>query len=187
LKLFFNGSKCIHREREGIILINPHDDVIPIFYHLSFDYTKNITKYEALILGMTDAILLKVKRIKIFGDSQLIMKQVTSIYNTNDAKLQPYKEMVTILLMYFVEYEIESIPRDSNRYIDDMDIIVSLSPMNIEDKESILTTKKISGPSHEYVVEDHCSSATCIYVCEWYQDIFYFIILKWSNYYCILS
>lgn len=51
------------------MLINPNGDVIPMSYYLSFYCTNNMAKYEALILGLKDAILLKVKKIRIFGDS----------------------------------------------------------------------------------------------------------------------
>jgi len=58
-----------------IVIINLNGYVILRNYHLSFDCTNNMAKYKALILGLQDiAILLKVKRIKIFGDSQLIGK-----------------------------------------------------------------------------------------------------------------
>lgn len=59
-KLFFDGSNCMHRG-VGIFLINPHVDVIPISYHLSFDYINNMAKYKAIILGRKAAILIKVK------------------------------------------------------------------------------------------------------------------------------
>lgn len=73
-KLLFNGSKWIHGARVEIILIKPNYDVISISYHLLFYYFNDMANYEALILCFKAAILLKVKRIKIFGDSQLVMK-----------------------------------------------------------------------------------------------------------------
>jgi len=41
--------------------------------------------------------------------------------------------------MYFYDYQIENIPRDNSKYIDVMDSVASLSPINIEDEEIILT------------------------------------------------
>jgi len=147
-KLYFDGLKCVHGARVGIFLINPHGDVIALSYHLSFDCTNNMEKYEALILHLKDAILLKVKKIKIFGDSQLIIKQVSNIYNAKDQKIQPYKEMVKNLLMYFSEYYIENIQRDNNRYVDAMASAASLAPINIEHEQTILNIKNIDKPSH---------------------------------------
>lgn len=150
--MFFDVSKCIHRARAIIILIDPYSDVIPISYHLSFDCTNNMADYEAIILGMKVVILLKVKKIKIFGDSQLIVKKLSNIYNIKDPKLQPYKEMVENILIYFNEYEIDNIPRDSNKYVDAMASVIFLAPINIDEK-IILTIKNIGKPSHEHVVE----------------------------------
>lgn len=83
---------------------------------------------------MKVVILLKVKRIKLFDDSQLIVKQFSNIYNMKDTKLQPYKEMVTTLLIYINEYKFDTIPRDSNKYDDAMASTTSLAPINIEDE-----------------------------------------------------
>lgn len=177
--LLFDGSKCIHGGGVGIILINPHSDAILMSYFLNFDCTNNMAEYEALISSMKATILMKVKMIKIFGDSQQIIKQVFNIYNNKDPKLQPYKKMVENLLIYFNEYEIDNIPRDSNTYVDIMASATSLAPINIEYEETILITKIIGKSSHEFVVEDfikdHCYSATSINVCEWYQDVFNYL------------
>ena len=138
-----------------------------------------MVKYEALILGLKTTILMKVKRIKIFDDYKLIMKEVANIYNTKDGKLQPYKEMVTSLPIYFNEYKIESIPRDNIMCVDVMASATSLAPINIENEETILIIKNIGKPSHEHVfeyfLEDHYFLTTCINVCEWYQDVFDFV------------
>lgn len=57
-----------------IILISPHGHVILISYRLNFDCIKNMVKYEYLILGLKATILMKVHHIKIFDDSQLVVK-----------------------------------------------------------------------------------------------------------------
>jgi len=175
MDLFFDGYKCIHGAGGGIILINTNDDVIPMSHHLIFYCINNMEEYEALSLGMKAVILLKLKRIKIFGDSQLIMNQVSNIYNKKYPKLQPYKEKVENLFIYFNEYEIDNIPRDRNRYTNLMANVTSLTPIPTEDEDTILTIKIIGKPSHDFVVEDfiedHYFSSTWINACEWYQDI----------------
>ena len=67
--LYFDGSKCSYEVGEGIILVSPTNEVIPMAYKPRFDYINNMAKYEALILGLKDAMLLKEKKIKIFLDS----------------------------------------------------------------------------------------------------------------------
>ena len=99
-----------------------------------------MVQYESLILGMKVAILMNMKKIKIFDDSELIIKKVSNIYNTKDPKLQPYKEMVESLLIYF--------------NVDAMASAASLDPISIEYEETILTIKIISNHSHEFVVKN---------------------------------
>jgi len=102
-----------------------------------------------------------------------------NIYNTKDPNLQPYKEMVENLFIYFNDYEIDNILRDNNRYVDAMASTNSIAPTPIEDEETIITIKKIDKPYHdfifEYFIEDHYFSAKCINACEWYQDVFNYL------------
>lgn len=43
---------------------------------LEFERTNNIAEYEALIQGIYKAIGLKVQYLKVFGDSDIVIKQV---------------------------------------------------------------------------------------------------------------
>jgi len=49
--------------------------------------------------------------------------------------------MMTNILTYFNEYDIEIISRCNNRYVDAMASATSLAPINIQDEETILTIK----------------------------------------------
>ena len=55
------------------MLISPQNDVISMSYKSSFEYTNNMAKYEALILGLKAALDIGVTQLHIFGDSQLIV------------------------------------------------------------------------------------------------------------------
>lgn len=79
-ELYFDGSRCCIGSREGVFLFSPHKKSIPLSYRLNFLYTNNITEYEALIAGLKLALALNVKHIHIYGDSQLIIRQVIGIY-----------------------------------------------------------------------------------------------------------
>lgn len=68
-KLYFDGSRCMHGSGEGIALISPQNDIIPMSYKLSFECTNNMVEYEALILGLKVAIEIGISWIHIYGDS----------------------------------------------------------------------------------------------------------------------
>ncbi|KAH9295248.1 hypothetical protein KI387_038836, partial [Taxus chinensis] len=75
--LFFDGSKCQQGGGVGIILIPPWETPIPLTYKLNFECTNNMVEYEALILGLETTVFLGVQILDIYGDSELIIKQVT--------------------------------------------------------------------------------------------------------------
>ena len=45
-------------------------------YMLGFPYSNNEVEYEALLLGLKAAKRLGIKKLKEFGDSELVIKQV---------------------------------------------------------------------------------------------------------------
>jgi len=51
-------------------------------FRLNFKCTKNMAKYEALVLGLQIVRKLGAKRVSIMGDSELIIKQVKREYIT---------------------------------------------------------------------------------------------------------
>ncbi|XP_028547905.1 uncharacterized protein LOC114578685, partial [Dendrobium catenatum] len=55
----------------GLIFITPEKGMMHFSYHLSEPCTNNEAEYEALIIGLELAILIEIKEIKIFGDSQV--------------------------------------------------------------------------------------------------------------------
>jgi len=129
-------------------LVSPANDVIPIAYKLGFEFTNNMTKYKALILGLKVASLLDIRELQIYGDSQLVINQVNDIYNIKYEKLCPYKLIVIYLLNEFDRYTIKNILIKNNRYADAMVSVASLAPIEIEDEEMIFKFKKLSTPSY---------------------------------------
>lgn len=86
-ELYFDGSKCRTRSGAGVVLISPKKKHIPSSYHLNFLYTNNIVEYEALLDGIKEALALNVKHLHIYGHSQLIIRQVTGVYQAKQDKL----------------------------------------------------------------------------------------------------
>jgi len=75
------------------------------------------------------------------------VNQVSEIYNTKDEKLIPYKYFVAKLLSCFKEYQLENISRNNNRLADAMASAASLTPIEVEGKETTFTIKNLGTPS----------------------------------------
>ena len=81
--LYFNGSNCLEGAGARRILIDPQGNQHLMASQLEFACTNNIAEYEGLLQGLKKAIDMKVKNIKVFGDSQIIMDQVRKRYISN--------------------------------------------------------------------------------------------------------
>ena len=68
-------------------------DYIPKAFKLQFPTTNNISKYEALVVGLKIVVEWNIIELQVFEDSQLIIKKVLDEYQTKDNKLLPYKEL----------------------------------------------------------------------------------------------
>ena len=60
----------------GCVLIDPKNDKHVLSYRLEFECTNNTAEYEALVQGLRKAIEFKVENLKVYGDSEIIVKQI---------------------------------------------------------------------------------------------------------------
>ncbi|KAJ1377399.1 Ribonuclease H domain [Sesbania bispinosa] len=87
-------------------------------------------EYEALILGLHMAKDLGVSRLKIRGDSNLVIRQIKGEYGTKELSLAAYCDEVLRLMNAFEEVEVVHMPRDDNRYADALAAIGSKETRN---------------------------------------------------------
>ena len=77
-RMYFDGAANHSRYRIGVLLISPHSDHIPRSVRLAFSdrhpAMNNIIEYEAYILGLETALELGIRRMEVFGDSNLVLK-----------------------------------------------------------------------------------------------------------------
>ena len=86
-----------------------------------------MAEYEALVLGLKLALEWKLTTLEVYGDSQLIINQVTDTYQTKDEKVLHYKHIVNTLKACFAHITFEKIPRERNRAADVMATMASLN------------------------------------------------------------
>ncbi|MGV7989178.1 ribonuclease HI family protein, partial [Mycobacterium kansasii] len=71
--------------------------------------TNNEAEYRALIIGMEIAQQMEIKLLHIFGDSKLIINQLTTEFEVRKQELLPYCRKAQQL-----HVEIKNIPRSEN-------------------------------------------------------------------------
>jgi len=64
----------------GVVLITPHNYVIPRAFSLTEPCSNNVSEYNAPLIGMQLVEEIGVKNLKAYGDSKLIVNQVRGEY-----------------------------------------------------------------------------------------------------------
>ncbi|MFB6121087.1 MAG: ribonuclease HI [Halobacteriaceae archaeon] len=82
--------------------------------------TNNQAEYEALIRGLEVAADYGFDEVEIRGDSQLIVRQVTGQWDTNDPDLREKRVRARELLDSFEEWSMTHVPREVNDRADDL-------------------------------------------------------------------
>jgi len=93
---------------------------------LCFDCTNNIAEYEACVIGIRATIDFKVKSLKIYGDSALVIYKIRGEWETRDYKLIPYQAYIKGLLEYFDTVTFQHISREDNQLADALGTLSSM-------------------------------------------------------------
>jgi len=88
--------------------------------YLGDDRTNNYAEYYGLIVGLIGAKHLKIKNLRVEGDSKLIINQVTGKFKVNSALLKPLYQKVKTQLEAFDNVEFNHIYRDKNKRADEL-------------------------------------------------------------------
>jgi len=80
--------------------------------------TNNVAEYSGAIAGLKKALELGCKHIKVFGDSQLVIYQLSGRYSCKSIGLKPLYQQAQKLLRQFEQYSLHWIPRHKNSRAD---------------------------------------------------------------------
>ena len=79
-RMYFDGATNHSRYGIGVLLISLNGDPIPRSVRLAFSdrylAMNNIVEYKAYILGLEITLELRIKGMEIFGDSNLVIRQI---------------------------------------------------------------------------------------------------------------
>ena len=82
--------------------------------------TNNVAEYSALIKGLEKAKSLGLKKIKIFLDSELLVRQLLGIYKVKNKNLIPLWIKAKNILTCFDKYTIDHVRRGKNAEADEL-------------------------------------------------------------------
>ena len=82
--------------------------------------TNNAAEYQALITGLESANEAGCKKLDIFMDSELIVRQILGIYKVKNEQLKPLFAKVQKLLAGLETWQIRHVPREKNCRADEL-------------------------------------------------------------------
>lgn len=80
--------------------------------------TNNQAEYQALIAALEKAVQLGARRVSVYSDSELVVRQITGRYRVKKAELKPLFQEVTQLQSRLEGFSISHIPRCQNTEAD---------------------------------------------------------------------
>jgi hypothetical protein len=87
--MYFDGSVCGNGCGIGILLVSPRGATYSFSIRLSTTCTNNLAEYEAVRKGMELLLEAGAEAVEIFGDSKLVISQLTEEYRCESESLFP--------------------------------------------------------------------------------------------------
>ncbi|XP_014631430.1 uncharacterized protein [Glycine max] len=163
--VWFNGASNALGHGVGAVLLTPENQCIPFTARLGFDCTNNMAEYEEYAFGIQAAINFKVKLLKVYGDSALVIHQLRGEWETRDHKLIPYQAYIKKLREFFADISFHHIPREENQMADALATLASMFQLTPHRDLPYIEFRCRGKPAHCCVIEEEQNGKP------WYFDI----------------
>jgi ribonuclease HI len=117
-RMKFDGSKMLGGLGVSVVLTSPKGDKLQYVLQMHFRVSNNVAEYEALVHGLKLAKEIGIWRILCFGDSDLVVHQVSGEWDAKDTNMASYRFYVQQLCGFFEGCEFHHVPRANNTEAD---------------------------------------------------------------------
>ena len=102
----------------GVYILDENgNELESLFKNLGIQ-TNNFAEYSGLIAALDYASTNNFKRVRIFSDSELMVRQINGIYRVKSPILSGLFKKAKSLIGEFKDFSMEHIPRNQNREAD---------------------------------------------------------------------
>ncbi|KAE8725121.1 Cullin-associated and neddylation dissociated [Hibiscus syriacus] len=141
----------------------------PDWTQLEFFCTNNMAEYEACVMGLKAAIERKIKFLKIYGDSLLVVYQLRGEWETKDPKLLEYRNFTLELVKEFEKVTFNYLPREENQMADALATLAAMFQATKKVDMMPIKMQVYEIPAHCYSLEEEVDGKP------WYHDILQYI------------
>jgi ribonuclease HI len=113
-KLHFDGSTCRSGCGVGIIIMSPSGAIFEALSQLDHKCTNSQIEYEALLFGLQILHDMGVKHVEAYGDSLLVVQQVSKVCQCLNSSLNAYLDKCLDIISCMDEFVIYHLPREEN-------------------------------------------------------------------------
>jgi ribonuclease HI len=118
--MYFDGLACGEGCGIGILLVSPRGTQYSFSIRLPAPCTNNLAEYEAVRKGMELLLEAGADAVEIFGDSKLVISQLTEDYKCESETLFPLWVQCQELMAQFKYINFYWIPRIQNSEANDL-------------------------------------------------------------------
>ncbi len=102
----------------GVSVVDGHGTPLASLYQSLGIRTNNFAEYSALLAALQFAKANHFDSVKVFADSELLVKQVSGIYRVKNPDLKRLFDQAKTLISGFKSFSIEHVSREQNREAD---------------------------------------------------------------------
>lgn len=147
-KLYFDGASNAEGAGAKAVLVSITGDQYLVAIKLHFNNSNNTAEYEGCIVGLKLAQSMGVKRLAVFSDLELVIRQSTGAYTTKELHLLPYHRHVIKLAREFEHIAFMHIPQNRNDFADALATLASLVSISARKGMSVITFIVQNTPSY---------------------------------------
>jgi ribonuclease HI len=100
------------------VISSPDGEVLDEVTEVLGTATNNVAEYRAVLLGLKRARELGATEVDLYGDSQLVERQVNGVYKVKNAGIKPLHAAAVEAARAFDRFTFRSIPRAENAHAD---------------------------------------------------------------------
>ncbi|KAG9454401.1 hypothetical protein H6P81_007305 [Aristolochia fimbriata] len=113
-EMYFDGVARRNGVGTGVLFVSPKKDLLPYSFALTQTCSNNEAEYQALLLGLNIAVEMQLSQLNIYGDSALVIKQLTGEFEVKKPELTPFWRHAGELLAQIPETSLHHVPRSEN-------------------------------------------------------------------------